>query len=428
MKKKILSLTLACLMIMTVIVTTVPVYAGNAICKIGDTEYTSLDNAITAIKDSGVAGQTIELLTDIEVEKINTGRFNIPKFTIKSATALGRNATLTVKSDSIVSGGAAYASLINFENIDFVQPTTSTNAIVHARGGSVYTFNNCTFKVGGYSASMGAHFVANSSSGTITMNNCTVNYVGTDTTNVMFASYNDNYKYTLNLNNVTVNTGSVAKTMFRLCSKMTVNIDGATSLSNNGGTMFDLTKGGTVNVLNGQAYGGYAAPEMVDGASVRTNTDSNGLRFTANFAKENTATSYGMLVTLASNLTNTAFTAAALEAAGVKTYAAVPANIVADDGSFTTALLGIADVNAQYAARGYAIYETENATITVYSAYNADKNCRSLAWVADAATKDVKTEKNQTTGHIFEVETGVFSRYSKDQYEVVKAYAAQYNG
>ena len=71
MKKKILSLTLACLMIMTVIVTTVPVYAGNAICKIGDTKYTSLDNAITAIKDSGVAGQTIELLTDIEVEKIN---------------------------------------------------------------------------------------------------------------------------------------------------------------------------------------------------------------------------------------------------------------------------------------------------------------------------------------------------------------------
>ena len=223
--------------------------------------------------------------------------------------------------------------------------------------------------------------------------------------------------------------------VFSGASKGAITIDGTTSIV--APTL--ITKNGsttpTVIATNPNFYttseGGaavYAAPEMVDGASVRTNTDSNGLRFTANFAKENTATSYGMLVTLASNLTNTAFTAAALEAAGVKTYAAVPANIVADDGSFTTALLGIADVNAQYAARGYAIYETENATITVYSAYNADKNCRSLAWVADAATKDVKTEKNQTTGHIFEVETGVFSRYSKDQYEVVKAYAAQYNG
>ena len=173
----------------------------------------------------------------------------------------------------------------------------------------------------------------------------------------------------------------------------------------------------------------YVAPVLLDGASVRTNTDSNGLRFTAYTGKYNNASEKGILVTKTANLASTEFTAKALAKAEVTSYKEVVATLTTADGdneSFTAALLGIPNVNEAYSARAYAKYSLGNSgTVTTYSAYSAENNSRSLAEVAYRAVNDLKAF-NAETGHVCKIEEGKYSPYSADQYAVLKTYSAQY--
>ena len=357
-KKKFLSFALACLILAMTFSAAVPVFAADAVCKIGDTEYTSFSDALTA----AVAGDVVELLKDIEVDKIRTSNTNA--FTVRSAiVSSGKtvNAKITLKTDSIVSNGSTNANKITFENIDFIQPSTNPNSVINGRGGSVYTFNNCQSSAGA----------------TIYMNDCAITYIGSDTTNAMFASFNDMYKSVINLNNVSV-TAPSTKTMFRLCSKMTVNIMGDTTLDNNGGTLFaegTKNKGGTVNIYNGVTYGAYTAPALEKGASIRIS--SKGLRFSlANASDLSSATEYGMLFAKSSDSLNNSTFIPADTNSGL---------VAAENGKTKMVLVGDnAGITTEYAARAYAQYtDCGGATITVYSSFNAEDNVRSMSGIAN---------------------------------------------
>ena len=178
----------------------------------------------------------------------------------------------------------------------------------------------------------------------------------------------------------------------------------------------------------------YAAPVLVDGASVRTTEGTNGLRFTADMAKNAGQTEFGALITLTSNLESCEFTAEALGAAGVTSYAAVKAQYMDDIGDslrFYTALIKMPEgqTGVSYSARGYAKYTEDTFTLTVYSAYDADVNARSLDQVAYAAYNDVVDAKDEAKGYICPVTVdgaAKWSKYDKAQREVLKIYADKY--
>ena len=163
---------------------------------------------------------------------------------------------------------------------------------------------------------------------------------------------------------------------------------------------------------------GYSAPTLIDGASVRTNDDSRGIRFTATDVNAD-ADDYGMLI-------NKGESEPTLEEYD---YKAAKGQVTVDGGSFTVALtgntLGIAD---KYSARTYATYklDSEYVNITVYSSFDAEVNSRSLGFVADAAVKDLKNEKDAAGGYIYEVLPGRFSRYGRYQYSVLQALQTEY--
>ncbi|MBQ9113197.1 MAG: hypothetical protein IJY08_06420 [Clostridia bacterium] len=185
------------------------------------------------------------------------------------------------------------------------------------------------------------------------------------------------YKSVINLNNVSV-TAPSTKTMFRLCSKMTVNIMGDTTLDNNGGTLFaegTKNKGGTVNIYNGVTYGAYTAPALEKGASIRIS--SKGLRFSlANASDLSSATAYGMLFAKSSDSLNNSTFIPADTNSGL---------VAAENGKTKMVLVGDnAGITTEYAARAYAQYtDCGGATITVYSSFNAEDNVRSMSGIAN---------------------------------------------
>ena len=178
----------------------------------------------------------------------------------------------------------------------------------------------------------------------------------------------------------------------------------------------------------------YTAPSMIDGASIRIDEQSSGLRFSADF--DNTtagATSYGMILTKADNLANGAeFT----HALGNKCVDQ-PATDGIDGTRYNVAICDLEANNysTKYAARAYATYlYANNVNVTVYSDFDATDstsegkgNVRSIQDVADAALSDTKTEKTETgDGYPYEhkIANGVYSRYTKEQYEAIKTYAS----
>ena len=147
----------------------------------------------------------------------------------------------------------------------------------------------------------------------------------------------------------------------------------------------------------------YAAPTLEDGASVRTTKDDDGegLRFTANIAKDTTAKEYGIIAAATTNeLTGDNFNMNSLADGTYVKAASTDANFKKNDSGknivYNAVLTKIPDakLNTQYSARAYATYTAANAnvTVTVYSAYNATDNARSIAFVANSALDDLKTQ------------------------------------
>ena len=216
---------------------------------------------------------------------------------------------------------------------------------------------------------------------------------------------------------------------------------------------------GQVNA-NGQAtYLTLDAPTLLDGASIRTTAGSNGIRFTSTVNTESletaktdgliTAYSFGTIIARNDKRgENNYFTVASFNADDV-------ADIKAEDGitenengyMFNSAVTGFTTEfkSIEFAARSYVEITLANGNmVRIYSDFDAEKNVRSMEYVANKALNDVTdaadedepfphkykvTFKNSNTdGTAFEEMAGTFySRYTAAQCEILKIWASDSN-
>ncbi len=288
-------------------------------------------------------------------ELVITGKnWTIAGFIIGNANAYANNASLSVTD----------CSVINSSIVKTAGNTAGSNVgfLVGNQAWGGFTFTNCNVLGCDFNnqsttgtVNLGLLLGKDDAAGTITTVNCMVDSVGS---------------YTLK------NIGAIGSTA---------------------GTDHDIT-----------------APTMLDGASIRTTAESNGLRFTsvmskANLDKLGATYSFGTVVVLASELTEgVVFTEAGLKNAGVSKYTTIKAvNGIYEnyDGAngvkFNAALVDIADKGAEFAARSYVDVTENGLTIRVYSAFDAAKNERSMEYVANKALNDVKDVQEEATPNAF---------------------------
>ncbi len=358
------------------------------------------------------------------------------------------------------------------QNIPGTVTDASTQTLISPRNESTVTLNNCIITTNGWkqannsdsdtSQSIG-FFQSSSTGGTINMNDCTIEINSpAKAENAIFASYQETY-LNLNLHNVTLTCANTAANVkgFSLNSKSVVNLTGTTALTFPGtalyrkgtfniqdtatinavkafatedsgsGKTFAHKFSGSVVVTSTKQFGTYAAPTLLDGASVRIDGEQSGIRFSSVIAKDTTATAYGTVLVKATDVKTgdvvTAFTAESLKAASIK-YAEIAATeggttVVGNNVQYNLALYNLPDYTTEYAARAYADYKVGDVTVRVYSAFDADENVRSIQDVAKAALLDVEDAKNEAEGYIYEVETDKWSCYTKAQYEALAEYA-----
>ena len=456
-KKKTLSFALACLVIIMTFSAAIPAFAVNSIdpisCKIQDGDsYDSLSSAIAAASDNDVI--ILEESGDYDKEYNTSGQYNI----MFNDTYMPAK-TITIKAETpvdlrIVNGGIVVtkACTINFENINFIQDNTevtgNTQVMYSPRNASCnVTFTNCSFTFDGDVGASGTirkgyfDHLTNSDGGVLSMNNCVINCNETTAVNPIFSCYNDAKAIRINLNDVTVNVKNDNTPIFRLYTKMTVNIFGNTTFNYVGGeTPVAATnifvqnssaanrQGGTVNVFNGMTYGVYAAPVLADGAAIRT-VDPSGLRFTAKRTNENAVCGF-LLARWNVDVTDKTFdTVASYENQAIDTFS--------DDGTYMLSLVGIPDNTQKFAVRAYAEYTAWSvnnndtpveAKITVYSAFDAENNVRSINQVADLIVEEAKAHTTADEVYKYEVGENMYSRYTKSQYDyIVTNYATKEN-
>ncbi len=273
MKKKILSLALACLMIMAAIVTAIPVFAdafetdakaveAGMVCRIGEegtgTYYDDFAEAYTA----AASGDTITIINDVTYGSTSTSQNNLQ---LNNDSGKGNNAVLTIKSEAtgddrptftivnggfIVGNGVSQSCKMTIENLiikqgvahmDFSKSGTNSQAIAQIRGNCVLTFNNCDITVPGIrnanAAGIGGFLNFgtgnNSSRGTLNMSSCTMNFTNTEyvsttsggaSTKPAFV-FQGNATGTINLTDVTIKSASEMR-VFSLLNKWIVNLNG----------------------------------------------------------------------------------------------------------------------------------------------------------------------------------------------------------
>ena len=275
MKKKILSLALACLMIMTAIVTAIPVFAdtfttdaaaveGGMVCRIGEEgeEGTTYYNDFATAYSATASGDTITIINDVTYGSTSNSNNNLQ---LNNDSGKGINAVLTIKSEAtgddrptftivnggfIVGNGASQSCKMTIENLiieqdvahmDFSKSGTNSQAIAQIRGNCVLTFNNCDITVPGIrnaNASGIGGFLNfgtgnDRSRGTLNMSSCTMNFTNTEyvsttsggaSTKPAFV-FQGNVTGTINLTDVTIKSASEMR-VFSLLSKWIVNLNG----------------------------------------------------------------------------------------------------------------------------------------------------------------------------------------------------------
>ena len=188
-----------------------------------------------------------------------------------------------------------------------------------------------------------------------------------------------------------------------------------------------FTVADTVNVAGG---GEVVAPKMQQGASVRILEGANGIRFCASVRVEKIAKAkdHGILLVKYGDLKSCDLTVYEMDKKGI-TYAKISA--IDDNGSgveqgedgtlsFKVVLKDIpeSEISTKFAVRAYAVYDMGGVDVYVYSDFDAESNARSMANVAYAALGDTKPQKSDE--YKYEVETGVWSPYTKEQYQTIK--------
>ncbi len=512
MRKKILSLALACLMIMTAFATMVSAETTAPFTVTGNDEgETSVDcpswtKALEKVYEYG--GGTINMNTDYGDKSTAKAPEANPKTSNERVTIVvnGNNHKFEWKGTGTSSSATARNSAIL--NFNYNDDVTFNNVVFYANyvrlanvnRGTTLTFKNCNFdgdnckeqygyilmtddfagdnvtttvkiEGGTYNFRSGGSGISAGSKYEnlldVELKNCTL----TSTGGLTYRAANvtaENIKFNYNYSNA-------IQRVFRSHKSGTIKLLGSeTYIKENNKSIFDVSEtnqtssvnvyidkgvelqGASLVALNGNGSSlniytqeasfftkttdssvvTYTAPTMIGGASIRIDEQNSGLRFSATFDKEATgAQSYGMILTKAANLTGgVEFT----HALGNKCVDQ-PATNGIDGTRYNVAICGIEADNyaTKYAARAYATYlysGNANVTVTVYSDFDATDstaegkgNVRSIQDVADAALNDTKTEITETGDGFFyehKIADGVYSRYTKEQYEAIKTYAS----
>lgn len=434
MKKKILSLFLAVMMVVSAFAA-VAVSADTAECS-----YTVDGGAAT----SGKLSDAIAACTAGKVVVV----------TLNNCT-LAEGATYTVAGDLTINGGTmqnvglkqSTASKITLNNVTMTknsagnQPFLQTTRATTAATAEYFTANNCTFKTIGNSASWCQFIIARYSY--VTFNNSTIEadglisnaavneeataISGTDNQGACFTFWNSSsgkigYLY---LNDVVINTpndtyGLInAKTLDGTLQTYGSRIYMTNVKYDAAGTEMDFD----TNKVLAQA----------DGASVRTVEGTEGLRFSTTISKG--AYEYADNIVWKSEFKHVVHKGNSIDDSANLVGEAVASDMgkkINEDGSVTysVALVNIDDNTQVYSARAEAKFEVNGGftKIYIYTPFDTAKNSRSIQQVAEAALDDVKTVQVEADAfpYAFEIKIGdksYYSRYTAAQYEVLKKFA-----
>lgn len=486
MRKKILSLALACLMIMTAFATVVSAetapftVTGN---DVGETASDCSTWAAALAKVYEYGGGTIDFNSDYTMVSTDTN----------AGTA---DIEITINGNGKILTDAGAADVFSFKNGGIITVNNlnilSSSKRIEVANGAKLTMNDCTWETRGLGENDTGGYIRTSAGSsfdtTVTLNRCTVwatggtvlfgtNSVGgrgiivnvndssinnpfhekygetssTITNSALYSSFSI-YGFAFGMKNINIHNSVICsnKRVLRSLANANISITGNSKVINTHSTaeFFNVTGTGTTNVTigkdaciinNGTKWYGisgsaterlnfnvtdldflktsnnkgvtttdvdlnYAIPTLEDGASVRTTQDTEGLRFTANIAKdavtaENTPLAeYGIIAAAATNeLTSDNFTMEALGEGKYVKVASTDDGFKKDDSGdaivYNAVLTGMADTSKNYSARAYATYKYDtNINITVYSAYDANVNSRNVKQVATLAYNDLLTQ------------------------------------
>lgn len=273
MKKKILSLALACLMIMTAIVTAIPVFAdtfttdaaaveGGMVCRIGEegtgTYYSDFKTAYSAV---AVSGGTITLIDDVSI----TGKTSFKNSNSKDKKITitgGKEHTLSFENGGFVIDSANTEFIIENLTLKRYLSVYNPDAFMQCRYNSSMTFNNVDFvleTVSGVTVNNLTYlFRTQGTSGatnTITLNNCSVtgNVVakGDDGCNFVLFGAHNSY---LGIQNMVLNNVKVDIKGDHVNAIGGFNYDHSTSAPQNAANIGTFTlKGNTTVSVDGDA-------------------------------------------------------------------------------------------------------------------------------------------------------------------------------
>ena len=383
-----------------------------AAASIGTTQYPTLAGAIAAVKE----GETVKLLEHVSDGVVIT-RNNI-------SWTLDGNGKSINSTDSIALDITSTGSNVTVKNLTVIDNHSGT----------------------------GHGLALRVQNGTVTLDNCKLSTIGsTNTWGATFLNSNG----TLKVTNGTEIDGAKNPAIYIFDTTGTCIVYDGTLKTN---SIAYNNKGGTCKMYGGKTVIGSTTtsynPVMLDGASIRTTENSNGIRFTTSISADllahikslgATKVSYGTVIFKADSYKalGNATPAAAGWTAG--TYVDIPANngFVGDKENgpfvFNAALTNIQDKNldAKFGAVSYVEYTVGSETFRIYSEYNEENNSRKIKDVALAALKDVA---NASTNGEYEkdgweykyeiafyydengqrVEGKAYSCYTAEQYAVVE--------
>ncbi len=429
--------------------------------KIGDTEYYSW-TALCADANAAAADVEVKLIADTYALAENGIKFE------------NANAKITIDGDGHTINAVAKNPITFNGNVDLKNATYeftgASNGIIIGKAGSNINVTNVDINVHNSTAKAWSAITCFGQAGTtsdaITLKLEGVNIVmndnyGTnnaDTGAIRFGNGAENVNFTMvdstidvanDSNRHGIYSGAAAGTILVIASEITTSADANAAKLGANITATTVVE----SELNTEVNGGAANEkvnskvEMDKGASVRINTGSNGIRFTATISAETIgnimkiadegSVKYGTLVTVkeAVDANGGIFDAEAIRALSWKVMDikgvidnGVTVNAPAEgktygDVNIRAAIVNIKDshIKTEYAAIAYVEYTVNGITCYAYSEYDA-ANTRSMYAIAQAALADVGP---QSSTYVYPMGDGTYSPYTTAQRDVLQSYIAK---
>ena len=439
MKKKILSLIMATIMVISMVAaTSVSIWAATAECTYtvdgGAAVSGNLSDAVAAC----TAGKTVVVTLNSATEA--------------TGTLYAVNGTLTVNGGTTTNIGFKVnaAATVTLNNVILTRNSTGTEPFLSTNydntNGATFYANGCTFNTVGDSVSKFQFMIARGAK--VYFDNCTINADGKISNAVVDPNHVVNDGQPINAGACFSAWGSIKNRCgYLYLTNVTINTPNDTYGFLNAQYIDGTLKADKLRIYMTNVKYDAAGTEMdfdtnkviaqADGASVRTVSGSEGLRFTSTVSKG--AAEYADNIVWKVEFRHTFYNGFTIPSSPDDNTGLVGESKATDMGktvntdgsvSYNTVLVNIPNYTQVYSVKSTVVYEVlgGNTKIYIYSNFDSDKNSRSIEQVAEAALDDVKTiaTPDEKFPYGFEVTVNgakYFSRYTAEQYEVLKKYA-----